>query len=71
MYNTVPDMVTGYCLDPEGNGVGLGGGGEAEPDRLRGGKIGRWNLAKAGTIWKRTKKNSPFGCDGGGLVQTE
>jgi hypothetical protein len=24
-------METGYCLDPEENGVGLGGGGEAGP----------------------------------------
>jgi hypothetical protein len=38
LYVHVPDMEAGYCLDQEGNGVGLGGGGEAGPSLPERGK---------------------------------
>ncbi len=58
-------METGYCLDPEGNGVGLGGEGEAGPGLLERGKDRQLKPGEGRTTRKRMK-NSPFGRDGGG-----
>jgi hypothetical protein len=38
---------------------------------LRLGKIDSWSPAKAGTTWRKMKKNSIFGSDEGGSARTE
>ncbi len=47
-------METGYCLDPEENGVGLGGGGEAGPGPPERGKD---RQLKPGEGWDNMEKD--------------
>jgi hypothetical protein len=67
----VPDMETGCCLGSEGNGVSMGGGGEGWPSPLKGEKISSQWPAKAGTTWRRTRRNNKIGSDGGESARTK
>ncbi len=68
----MPDMETGYCLDPEGNGVGLGGGGEAVPGPPEKGKDRQLKPTKGrDNMEKDCEEHSLFGRDGGGWALTE
>jgi hypothetical protein len=67
----VPNMQTGYCLDPEGNGVGLGGVGVTGPGPPERGKDRQLKPSEGRDNWKRMKKNSPFGREGGGSARSE
>ncbi len=57
---TVPDMETSYCLDPEGNGVGLGGGGEAGPGLPDWGKDRQLKTGKGRDNMEKDEEEQPI-----------
>jgi hypothetical protein len=62
-------METGYCLDPEGDWVGPGEGGEAGPGPPERGKDRQLKPGEGRATWRRMRRNSPFGNDAGGSAR--
>jgi hypothetical protein len=68
---SVPGMDVSYCLGSEENGVRWGRGVRVGVGRQKGGKISSRCPTKAGTTWRRMRRNNEVGHDEGGSAQTE
>ncbi len=68
---TLPDMESGRCQGPEGNGVSLGEGGEGGPGPPEGRKDKHQRSARKEATWSRKKKERQVGRGKEGPGRTE
>ncbi len=64
-------MRVGRCLEPKGNGVSLGEGGEGGPGPQEAREMSSQCPTRAETTWTRTRRNGQVGHDEEGSARTE